>query len=151
MKKEYGVRVYRIVLNLVMGLFAAGLVFFIANGWLLSTLNSLLAAVVLYLLYIWLVIINNMMKVTVTDSELIIKRGRKTQTFEIATSSFKAVENTSGGETSCELIITEANGNQSYIDFELIGVKQFEAMLDDLGFNDAANTVQKVETKKKDS
>ncbi len=123
--------------------------FFIVNAWLLSKLNSLIAAVVLYVLYIWLVIINNIMKVTVKGNELTIKRGTKTQKFDIASCGFKAIENTSGGETSCELIITEANGKQHYIDFELIGVRQFEELLDDLGFNEAQNEVQKLETKKK--
>ncbi len=150
MQKEYGVKVYRILLNLFWGLAGAGLVFFVLNGWLLSTMNSFLVAVAIYLLYIWLVIFNNMMKVIVTGKELIIKKGSKTQTFDIETSGFKAIENSSGGETSCELVVTEANGNQSYIDFELIGVKQFESLLDDLGFNGDRDEVQKVETKKKD-
>ncbi len=150
MKKEYTVRTYRIILNLVLGLFLAGLVFFIANGWLLTTVNSIIAAVVIYLIYIWLVILNNIIKITVSGNELIVKQGRKVRTFDIKACSFYAQTNSSAGETSCELTITEADGNQSFIDCELIGIKQFEQLLDDLGFNEAQNKVQALQAKKKD-
>ncbi len=150
MQKEYTVRPYRIILNLVLGLILPALVLFIANGWLLSTTNSIIVAVVLYLLYICLVILNNIIKITVSGNELTVKQGRKVRYFEIDKCSFYAQTNSSGGETSCELTITEANGNQSFIDCELIGIKQFEELLDDLGFNEAQNEVQKLQAKKKD-
>lgn len=147
MEKVYKSRIYRVILNLVYGTFAAGVAFFIAGIWLKTTI-AILIAVGIFLSYMWLIVLSNLITVTVSDKYLTVKKGRRQQRFEIARCSFHAKMVTSSGDTSCELDITDESGKKHYIDCELIGAGQFESLLEDLGIIGEHAPVQKIQTKK---
>lgn len=149
MKKSiYKVRLYRVLMNCVYGLVTAGIAFFVANIWL-DTLYSIAIGLVIAVLYLWLVILGNLIEVTVDGNNLIVKKGSKKSTYLIDECGFKARMKTSGGETECMLYITMPDGKTESVDFELIGIKQFEALLYDIGVVGDDAEVQKIVTGKK--
>ncbi len=147
MPKVYKSRIYRVLLNLVFGIAAAGIVYFIAGIWLEPFL-CLMIGIGFFILYIWMVILDNLITIAVDERYLTVKKGRKTKQFEIATSSFYAKTVTSGGDTECKLQVTDAGGKTEYIDCELIGVGQFYKLLEDLGIVGDNAPVQKLKARK---
>lgn len=145
--KIYKTKVYRVVLNFIYGVFAAGVAFFIAD-YFLNRMYSVLIAVGIFLSYLWLVVLDNVITITIDDRYMTVKEGRKEKRFEIAKCSFHAKMVTSSGDTSCTLDVTDENGELHYIDCELIGAGQFEMILEDLGVIGDKAPVNKVVTKK---
>ena len=108
-------------------------------------------AVLIYIAYIYLVIISNMMNIEVTDTELVLKRKRKEEHFPFSEYSFSAEIRTSRNtSTERTLWANKADGTRESIDCELIGGTQFEALMEDLGITGDDVPVTKLETKIED-
>ena len=147
MQKVYKSRIYRILVNLVFGIAAAGVVYLVAGIWLEPFLRAAVGIGIL-VLYLWLVILDNLITITVDGQYMTVKKGHKLKRFEIARSSFYAKMVSSSGDTSCTLQITDENGKVEYVDCELIGVGQFRKLLEDIGVTGGDAPVQKLQTKK---
>ena len=135
MKNVYKTRIYRVLVNLVFGAAAALFVAFIASIWLKGFVWFLLISIGVFAAYIWLVIIDNMIVIETEDNVLTVKRGKKIDTYPIDTTAIRAKTVTSGGDTECTLYLTPYGGQEVTVDCELIGISQFESLLDDLGIN----------------
>ena len=147
MQKVYKSRLYRVLVNLVFGLAGAAVCYIIAGIWLDPFLRAAVGAGV-FVLYLWFVILDNLITITVDGQYLTVKKGRKVKSFEIASCSFHARMVTSSNDTSCTLQITDAGGKTEYVDCELIGVGQFSRLLEDIGVVGGEAPVQKLQTKK---
>jgi len=135
MKNVYKTRIYRVLVNLVFGAAAALFVALIASIWLKGFVWFLLISIGVFAAYIWLVIIDNMIVIETEDNVLTVKRGKKIDTYPIDTTAIRAKTVTSGGDTECTLYLTPYGGQEVTVDCELIGISQFESLLDDLGIN----------------
>lgn len=147
MEKVYKSKLHRILINLVMGILVAGVAWFVATMFLEPPIPFVVGGVV-FLMYLWLVILDNIITITVKDGFLTVQKGRKTKQFKIDECSFYAKSVSSSGDTSCSLTVTEANGDTERIDCELIGYGQFQDLLADLGMIGENAPVQKIQTKK---
>jgi len=108
-------------------------------------------AVLIYIAYIYLVIISNMMNIEVTETELVLRRKRKEEHFPFSEYSFSAEIRTSRNtSTERTLWANKADGTRESIDCELIGGTQFEALMEDLGITGDDVPVTKLETKIED-
>ena len=152
--KIYKPLLYRIILNIVLGIFAAVVGSLIITALFFkdsSVIWFFVFAVLIYIAYIYLVIISNMMNIEVTDTELVLKRKRKEEHFPFSEYSFSAEIRTSRNtSTERTLWANKADGTRESIDCELIGVTQFEALMEDLGITGDDVPVTKLETKIED-
>ena len=152
--KVYKPLLYRIILNVVLGLFGAGVgsaiitaIFFKSH----SIIWFFVFAIAIYVGYLYLVVISNMMNIEVTDTELVLKRKRKEEHFPFSEYSFSAEIRTSrNSSTERTLWANKADGTRESIDCELIGGTQFEALMEDLGITGDDVPVTKLETKIED-
>ena len=152
--KIYKPLLYRIILNVVLGLFGAGVgsaiitaIFFKSH----SIIWFFVFAIAIYVGYLYLVVISNMMNIEVTDTELVLKRKRKEEHFPFSEYSFSAEIRTSrNSSTERTLWANKADGTRESIDCELIGGAQFEALMEDLGITGDDVPVTKLETKIED-
>ena len=152
--KIYKPLLYRIILNVVLGLFGAGVgsaiitaIFFKSH----SIIWFFVFAIAIYVGYLYLVVISNMMNIEVTDTELVLKRKRKEEHFPFSEYSFSAEIRTSRNtSTERTLWANKADGTRESIDCELIGGTQFEALMEDLGITGDDVPVTKLETKIED-
>ncbi len=152
--KIYKPLLYRIILNVVLGLFGAGVgsaiitaIFFKSH----SIIWFFVFAIAIYVGYLYLVVISNMMNIEVTDTELVLKRKRKEEHFPFSEYSFSAEIRTSrNSSTERTLWANKADGTRESIDCELIGGTQFEALMEDLGITGDDVPVTKLETKIED-
>ena len=146
--KTYRVKAYRIILGIfysVMAGVAAGvisLIFFSQNY-----IWPVVITISVFLLSLWLGVIDTMLTIEINDKTLIVKKGRKTKIYELAKTNFRGRTTTSQGETSCQLY-AEVDGKEDLIDCELIGVKQFEQILIDIGLTGGKATITKLNTKR---
>ena len=152
--KIYKPRLYRIILNIVLGIFAAVVGSLIITALFFkdsSVIWFFVFAVLIYVAYIYLVIISNMMNIEVTDTELVLRRKRKEEHFPFSEYSFSAEIRTSrNSSTERTLWANKADGTRESIDCELIGGTQFEALMEDLGITGDDVPVTKLETKIED-
>ena len=152
--KIYKPLLYRIILNIVLGIFAAVVGSLIITALFFkdsSVIWFFVFAVLIYIAYIYLVIISNMMNIEVTDTELVLKRKRKEEHFPFSEYSFSAEIRTSRNtSTERTLGANKADGTRESIDWELIGGTQFEALMEDLGITGDDVPVTKLETKIED-
>lgn len=152
--KIYKPLLYRIILNIVLGIFAAVVGSLIITALFFkdsSVIWFFVFAVLIYIAYIYLVIISNMMNIEVTDTELVLKRKRKEEHFPFSEYSFSAEIRTSrNSSTERTLWANKADGTRESIDCELIGGTQFEALMEDLGITGDDVPVTKLETKIED-
>lgn len=152
--KIYKPLLYRIILNVVLGLFGAGVgsaiitaIFFKSH----SIIWFFVFAIAIYVGYLYLVVISNMMNIEVTDTELVLKRKRREEHFPFSEYSFSAEIRTSrNSSTERTLWANKADGTRESIDCELIGGTQFEALMEDLGITGDDVPVTKLETKIED-
>lgn len=131
MEKIYKSRLYRIFFNLLCGIVLSYFVFYIAQIWL-SPLISIIVAVALFISYVWLVIYGNFITIILNDKELIVKNGKKEDRYEFSKYHFHAKTVSSRNDTECTLYAIDENGNEIMIDCELIGIGQFENLMNDL-------------------
>lgn len=90
MEKTYTSKPYRIILNLVYGIFAAGVVGILV-GYLSDKVSyATVAAILIFLAYLWLVIIKNLITITISKTYLIVKKGKEERYFELAQCNFRA-------------------------------------------------------------
>lgn len=148
MHKVYKVKFYRIILNIIYGLVAAGFAFIIAGIWL-DIFVAVAIGLGIFVLYVWVVILGNMITVTVTDKYLIVKNSKGTKQYDINTSSFYARRSVSRGDSTCEIRVEDLNGHSETIDLDLLGSSQFYELVGDLGITGDKAPVQRVETKRK--
>lgn len=152
--KIYKPRLYRIILNIVLGIFAAVVGSLIITALFFkdsSVIWFFVFAVLIYIAYIYLVIISNMMNIEVTETELVLRRKRKEEHFPFSEYSFSAEIRTSRNtSTERTLWANKADGTRESIDCELIGGTQFEALMEDLGITGDDVPVTKLETKIED-
>jgi len=87
--------------------------------------------------YVWLVIINNIITIEVDDKTLTIKKGKKTDIYDIATTAVRAKIVTStygrssaGSDTECSLYLTRPGEEEVLVDCELIGISHFNELLE---------------------
>ena len=152
--KIYKPLLYRIILNVVLGLFGAGVgsaiitaIFFKSH----SIIWFFVFAIAIYVGYLYLVVISNMMNIEVTETELVLRRKRKEEHFPFSEYSFSAEIRTSRNtSTERTLWANKADGTRESIDCELIGGTQFEALMEDLGITGDDVPVTKLETKIED-
>ena len=156
--KIYKPLLYRIILNVVLGLFGAGVgsaiitAIFFKNH---SIIWFFVFAIAIYVGYLYLVVISNMMNIEVTENELVLKKKKKEGHFPFSEYTFSAeictTRNTSTENTSTErtLWANKADGTREAIDCELIGGIQFEALMEDLGITGDNASVTKLETEHK--
>lgn len=152
--KIYKPLLYRIILNVVLGLFGAGVgsaiitaIFFKSH----SIIWFFVFAIAIYVGYLYLVVISNMMNIEVTETELVLRRKRKEEHFPFSEYSFSAEIRTSrNSSTERTLWANKADGTRESIDCELIGGTQFEALMEDLGITGDDVPVTKLETKIED-
>ena len=152
--KVYKPLLYRIILNVVLGLFGAGVgsaivtAIFFKNH---SIIWFFVFAIAIYVGYLYLVVISNMMNIEVTETELVLRRKRKEEHFPFSEYSFSAEIRTSrNSSTERTLWANKADGTRESIDCELIGGTQFEALMEDLGITGDDVPVTKLETKIED-
>lgn len=152
--KIYKPLLYRIILNIVLGIFAAVVGSLIITALFFkdsSVIWFFVFAVLIYIAYIYLVIISNMMNIEVTETELVLRRKRKEEHFPFSEYSFSAEIRTSrNSSTERTLWANKADGTRESIDCELIGGTQFEALMEDLGITGDDVPVTKLETKIED-
>lgn len=152
--KIYKPLLYRIILNIVLGIFAAVVGSLIITALFFkdsSVIWFFVFAVLIYIAYIYLVIISNMMNIEVTETELVLRRKRKEEHFPFSEYSFSAEIRTSRNtSTERTLWANKADGTRESIDCELIGGTQFEALMEDLGITGDDVPVTKLETKIED-
>ena len=149
MSNVYKARPHRVLVNLIFGAAAAIFVAFIASIWLKGLLWGLLIFLAVFAGYIWLVIIGNMIVIETDGDILTIKKGNTIDTYSISTTAIRAKTVSSGGDTECSLYLTRQGEDEVSIDCELIGITQFEKLLDDLGIN--RDSVTKLNTGNTDS
>ena len=90
MEKTYSSRPYRIFLNLVYGIFAAGVVGILV-GYISDKVSyATVAAILAFLAYLWLVIIQNLITITVSKTHLTVKKGSKESFFDLNQCNFRA-------------------------------------------------------------
>ena len=135
MSHVYKTRPHRILLNLVVGAVGALLVTFIASIWLKSFVWLLLIALAVFAGYIWLAIIDNIILIETDGDTLTIKKGQRIDTYSISRTAIRAKTVRSSGDTECSLYLTRPGEQEALIDCELIGITQFEKLLEDLGLN----------------
>lgn len=148
MEKRYKSRLYRILLLFVYGAFATAFVGTVVYHFFGST-YALGASILFALVYLWLGIYDCYIELIVKDGKLIVKKGRKRKEFVIDECSFKAKMSTSSGDTSCHLTVIDGQGEKHDIDCELIGIGQFNRLLEDLGIIGEKAKAQKLETKRR--
>ena len=149
MEKVYKSRIYRILFNLLCGAALSFFVFYISQIWL-TQLTSIIITALIFLSYIWLVIWGNFINIIVTDKELIVKNGKKEDSYEFNKYHFRAKTVSSRGDTECTLYAIDENGSETIIDCELIGIEQFMQLISDLKL-DGSEKVNKLNTIKKDN
>jgi len=98
-----------------------------------------------FALYIWLVIIGNMIVIEVDDTTLTVKKGKKTDSYPLETTAIRAKTVTSSGDTECTLYLTRQGEKEEDVNCELIGIGQFEELLQDLGIG-GPDSVTKLNT-----
>ena len=76
-----------------------------------------------------------MIVIETDGNTLTIKKGKKIDTYSISATAIRAKTVSSGGDTECSLYLTRPGENEELIDCELIGITQFEKLLEDLGLN----------------
>ena len=151
--KVYKPLLYRIILNVVLGLFGAGVgsaiitAIFFKNH---SIIWFFVFAIAIYVGYLYLVVFSNMMNIEVTENELILRKRNKEEHFPFSEYSFSAEIHTSRNtSTERTLWANRADGSRESIDCELIGGTQFEALMEDLGITGDNASVTKLETEHK--
>lgn len=149
MNQVYKFRIYRIILNLIFSIAAGALVAFVADFFVEIPLSIFIGAIIA-LLGIYLLVIDNLITLTVTDQELIYQKGSKTKTFQLKDCSFTGQTKTSSGETSCRLTVHLPNHSQELIDCDLIGIRNFRLLLDNLGVTGQKSVPIKLKTKIKE-
>ena len=151
MNKVYKPALYRIILNCITGIFVAGLPSVIITALFIKTnqvLYSILMAVAFYVIYILLVVFQDMIRIEVTDNELIVKKRGKEQRFILEQTSFRARSINAGrSDSHYELYAIMQDENEVLIDCELIGGRQFECLMEDLKIIGDDSEVTKIETK----
>ena len=151
--RVYKPLLHRILLNIVLGIFGAGVgsliitAIFFKNS---SVVWFFVFAVAIYLVYLYLVVFSNMMSIEVTENELILRKRNKEEHFPFTEYSFSAEIHSSRNSTERTLWANKADGSRESIDCELIGGTQFESLIEDLGMTGDSATVTKLETKTKD-
>ena len=151
--KVYKPLLYRIILNVVLGLFGAGVgsaiitaIFFKSH----SIIWFFVFAIAIYVGYLYLVVISNMMNIEVTENELVLKKKKKEEHFPFSEYTFSAeICTTRNTSTERTLWANKADGTREAIDCELIGGIQFEALMEDLGITGDNASVTKLETEHK--
>ena len=135
MSNVYKTRPHRVLVNLIFGVGAALFVTFIASIWLRNFVWLLLIALAVFVGYIWLVIIDNIIVIETDGNTLTIKKGKHIDTYSIPSTAIRAKTVRSSGDTECSLYLTRPGEQEALIDCELIGITQFEKLLEDLGLN----------------
>lgn len=148
LEKRYKSRLYRILLLLVYGAVATVVVGLIVYNFF-GEKYAIGASILFALLYLWLAIIDCYIQIVVKDGKLIVIKGKKRREFVIDECSFTARTTTSSGETSCHLSIVDAQGEKHDVDCELIGIGQFNHLLEDLRIIGEKAETQKLETKRR--
>lgn len=143
MKSIYKTRIYRVLLNLLFGFGVAVFITAIASLFVKSSIIGFLLFAGVFAAYVWLIIINNLITIEIDGRTLRVKKGKKTEEYDIDKTSIRAVTKTSRGETSCKLYLTKEGGTEELIDCELIGITKFMELLAELGVGE---TVTKLNT-----
>lgn len=149
MGKTFQPKLYRILLNglygIFAGVFAAVLIGYLSD----SVLYAMIAGIGVLVLYIWLVIIKNFLTIKIDSTHLTVKKGSEEKHFEIAQCGFRAKTITSSWDTECKLYITDPEGKEHLVDCELIGIGQFEELLEELGMGSNQTSATPLPTQKK--
>lgn len=143
--KIYKSKWYKVLINIILGVFAA-FTAFIISGFFFELKYAILIAAVVFVFFVWAVILDNIMEIQVTEDKLVVKSGRKRKEFYLPECSIKAeIDN-----GSPSLYIKTADGKSEYIDCELVGLSNFECLLDDLKVTGDKAQAIKLETVKKE-
>ena len=146
----YKARIYRILVNIAMGLAVAAVISAVAGFFISSNIIRALIFIAVLAGYVWLVIIGNLITIEVDEKTLTVKKGKKTDVYDLATTVVRAElvtttygRSRAGSDTSCTLYLTRQGEQEVSVDCELIGVSQFNELLGNLGIT--GDTVTKLE------
>lgn len=143
MEKVYKSKLYRVVFNLLCALALSFFIFCIVQNWL-TKLTSIIISFLIFLSYIYLVILGNFITIIVNEKELIVKKGKNENKYEFNKYYFRARTLSSSGDTECILYAIDKNGVETYIDCELIGIRQFKNLISDLHLDVAVNKLNTI-------
>ena len=143
MEKVYKSKLYKVVFNLLCALALSFFIFCIVQNWL-TKLTSIIISFLIFLSYIYLVILGNFITIIVNEKELIVKKGKNENKYEFNKYYFRARTLSSSGDTECILYAIDKNGVETYIDCELIGIRQFKNLISDLHLDVAVNKLNTI-------
>lgn len=149
MEKVYKTSVYRVLVNLIFGVGCAVVTWMLSGIWL-DEPWAYVAGGGVFVIYLLLVVSDNMISVHISGNSLTVrKRGNEIHSFQIDQCSFRARTRTTGGDTECNFTVITPDGTETDIDCELLGVRKFDVLLDDLGVIGENAPVHKITTTKK--
>lgn len=148
MEKVYKTSAYRVLVNLAFGVGCAVVIGFLSGIWLEEPWTYV-AGGVMFVIYLLLVIRGNMISIHINGNNLTVrKRGNEIHSFQIDQCSFRARTKTVSGDTECNFTVITPDGSETNIDCELLGVRKFDLLLEDLGVMGENAPVHKVTTKR---
>ncbi|WP_428771493.1 hypothetical protein V1L52_05685 [Treponema sp. HNW] len=147
----YKTKVYRILLNCIYGFFAAAIIAFIVSRFSSAVFVGWLIFFLALAVYFKVIIVDNIMTVTLDEKTLTVKKGKKTDVFPLDKVSFRAKIVSSRGENACTLYAVDSEGKETKINCELIGIAQFEDMLEKLGVTGDKSPATKLDTIEKNN
>lgn len=145
----YKTSVFRVVTNILYGVFFAFLVGFLTTYFTQTEIYGLVAAVAALLIYLLLVVVGNTLTVTVNGRTLTVTKGKKTKTYQLDQCRIGFQKSYDGVGTDYKLKVEQQNGEVDYIDCDVLGGMQFNRLLEDIGIGEFQNQATKLETKKK--
>lgn len=145
----YKTRAFRVVMNIVYGLFFAFVVGILTVYFTENELYGMVAAGAALLLYLLMVVVGNTLTITVNGNTMTVKKGKKTTTYELDQCSIGFVKSYDSVSTDYTLKIKKPNGDIDHIDCDVLGGAQFNQLLKDIGMDEAQSRATKLETKKK--
>lgn len=149
MEKVYKTSGYRVLVNLAFGVGCSVVIGFL-SGILLDEPWTYVAGGAMFVIYFLLVISGNMISIHIGGNNLTVrKRGREIHSFQIDQCAFRARTKTTSGDTECNFTVIASDGSETDIDCELLGVRKFDLLLEDLGVVGENAPVHKVATTKK--
>ncbi len=145
LKKTYTVKPYRVILNVFFGLLGASVITFFASLFLDGIYPYAIGAVI-FLLFLWLVVFDNILTVHIDGDKFIVKKGKKSKTYVISECSFRGVmKNARRSDSSYTLFVITPKGEER-VDCELLGRRQYLDILEELGVMGDKAVPTKVET-----
>ncbi|MDO4799607.1 MAG: hypothetical protein Q4A52_03700 [Bacillota bacterium] len=145
--KTFKTSTFRVLFNLLQGVMTGALVGLVV-GYFTDVPIGIAAGIVMFFLFLWLVVLGGRIRITVDGDRMTVKQGRKERVFDLSRCSIVAKTRHSHGDSECDLQITDDSGHTEDIDCQLLGVWQFEQLLEAIGVTGEHAPVTKLQTKR---